>query len=94
MYTRGFRAVDNSMSGSQISTGTYVIIEEATPQNGDIVVALVPDSNTLLIRTYTTANDEISLIPDNANFHAQTYKAGDVKIIGGVAQLVIDIKRK
>jgi hypothetical protein len=94
IYTKGFKAIDNSMSGSQIIAGTHVLIEEDSPVDGEIVVAQVPGNAELLIRRYTTANDEITLLPDNSNYKPQTFRAKDVRIIGIVTELRINLGRK
>jgi|GEM_PF-1029167 len=95
IYTKGFKAIDNSMSGSQILIGTNVLIEEDdSPLDGEIVVAQVPGNTELLIRRYTTANDEITLIPDNSSYKPLTFRANEIRIIGIVTDLHTHIGRK
>lgn len=68
-----------SMIGCGIMNGDYIIIEQqATAENGDIVVALIDDSAT--VKTFYKENNHIRLQPENPNM--EPIIVDDCKILG------------
>jgi len=72
------------MQDEAILNGDYVLVEKAkTAQNGDIVVALVEQTDATLKRLYREG-DRIRLQPSNASMQPIIVPAASVEIQGRV----------
>lgn len=77
-----------SMIDDGILEGDYVIIEQtASPRNGDIVVALIDNSNATLKRFYAEKNN-IRLQPANKSMKPMLFKKDRVTIQGRVKGVI------
>lgn len=77
-----------SMIDDGILEGDYVIIEQtASPRNGDIVVALIDNSNATLKRFYLEKNN-IRLQPANKTMKPMLFKKSRVTIQGRVKGVI------
>ena len=78
----------DSMQEEHILDGDYVLVEKArTARNGEIVVALVDNSETTLKRFYREG-DNIRLQPANAKMAPIVVPAGSVQIQGRVVGIL------
>jgi repressor LexA len=79
------RVKGDSMVDDHICDGDYILVENAvTAQNGDIVVALVAETDATLKRFFLEGEDKVRLQPANAQMDPIIVPAGDVKIQGRV----------
>lgn len=79
----------NSMVEDHILDGDYIVVEQTQVANpGEIVVALVRDSEATLKRFYREANGKIRLQPANSEMHPLIVPAADVKIQGRVVSVL------
>jgi len=77
-----------SMIDDGILEGDYVIIEQtASPKNGDIVVALIDNSNATLKRYYCEKNN-IRLQPANKTMKPMLFKKNRITIQGRVKGVI------
>lgn len=77
-----------SMIDDGILEGDYVIIEQtSSPKNGDIVVALIDNSNATLKRFYAEKNN-IRLQPSNKTMKSMLFKKDRVTIQGRVKGVI------
>lgn len=77
-----------SMIDDGILEGDYVIIEQtASPKNGDIVVALIDNSNATLKRFYAEKNN-VRLQPSNKTMKSMLFKKDRVTIQGRVKGVI------
>ena len=73
----------DSMTGIGILDGDWVIIEPADHiKNGDLVAALIDNSETTLKRFKRQDNGQIDLIAENPNIPVMRYEAEQVQIQG------------
>lgn len=73
----------DSMVDAGIHDGDYVIIQhQETANNGDIVVALIDESEATLKRFYTISDNRIRLIPENQTMEPMNFPANRVRIQG------------
>ena len=73
----------DSMIDAGIHDGDYVIIQhQETANNGDIVVALIDESEATLKRYYTISDNRIRLIPENTSMEPMNYSADRIRIQG------------
>ncbi len=87
------RVHGESMSGAGIMAGDLVIVrQDAEPQNGDIIVALLDDEAT--VKRFTRKNGQVVLLPENPNFQpiAVSTDRADFKVIGVVVGLLRNYK--
>lgn len=79
----------NSMVEDHILDGDYIVVEQTQVANpGEIVVALIRDSETTLKRFYREAGGKIRLQPANSEMHPIIVPASDVKIQGRVVSVL------
>lgn len=79
----------NSMVEDHILDGDYIVVEQTQVANpGEIVVALIRDSETTLKRFYREAGGKIRLQPANSEMHPIIVPANDVKIQGRVVSVL------
>jgi repressor LexA len=79
----------NSMVEDHILDGDYIVVEQTQVANpGEIVVALVRDSEATLKRFYREAGGKIRLQPANSEMHPIIVPAGEVKIQGRVVSVL------
>jgi len=86
--TFALRVRGESMIDDGILEGDYVIIEQTNnPRNGDIVVALIDNSNATLKRFYSE-KDGIRLQPANKTMKPLKFAKGRVTIQGKVKGVI------
>lgn len=86
------RVVGNSMINARIFDGDTVFIDKtAEIKNGDIVAALVNDTEATLKRFYLYG-DTVVLRPENPDMEERQYPANQVKLLGKVKKVVYEIK--
>jgi repressor LexA len=79
------RVKGDSMVDDHICDGDYILVENAaTAQNGEIVVALVGETDATLKRFFLEGENRVRLQPANAQMDPIIVPAGDVKIQGRV----------
>jgi repressor LexA len=79
------RVKGDSMVDDHICDGDYILVENAgTAQNGDIVVALVGETDATLKRFFLEGENKVRLQPANAQMDPIIVPAGDIKIQGRV----------
>jgi repressor LexA len=79
------RVKGDSMVDDHICDGDYILVENAaTAQNGEIVVALVGETDATLKRFFLEGEEKVRLQPANAQMDPIIVPAGDVKIQGRV----------
>ncbi|HET7100142.1 MAG TPA: transcriptional repressor LexA, partial [Terriglobia bacterium] len=79
------RVKGDSMVDDHICDGDYILVENAAAaQNGDIVVALVGETDATLKRFFLEGKEKVRLQPANAQMDPIIVPAGDVKIQGRV----------
>jgi len=87
-HTFALRVRGDSMIDDGILEGDYVIIEQTmSPRNGEIVVALIDNSNATLKRFYDE-KDNIRLQPANKTMRAMIFKRNRVTIQGKVKGII------
>lgn len=72
---------DSMVEAGILDGDTAIIKQSATASNGDIVVALVDDSEATL-KVFKKSDGVISLIPKNPAYQTRTFEAGRIKIQG------------
>jgi repressor LexA len=83
------RVSGESMRDLGIYDGDVVIVKQVLPgdvKNGDIVVALVNNENTVK-SYYSMSGGKIELRPANSEFQPQIYRSGEVSVQGKVIGL-------
>jgi repressor LexA len=76
----------DSMIGARICEGDIIFVDrDAEVSNGDIVVALINDDDTLIKRFYRYG-EEIILRPENPTQTEQHYRVQEVQILGKVKE--------
>jgi len=79
------RVKGDSMVDDHICDGDFILVENAaTAQNGDIVVALVGETDATLKRFFLEGEEKVRLQPANAQMDPIIVPAGNVKIQGRV----------
>src|ERR1700682_4069631 len=79
----------NSMVDDHILDGDYIVVEPTQVANaGEIVVALVRESEATLKRFYREAGGKIRLQPANSEMHPIIVPASEVKIQGRVVSVL------
>jgi repressor LexA len=79
------RVKGDSMVDDHICNGDYILVENAaTANNGEIVVALVGETDATLKRFFLEGENKVRLQPANAQMDPIIVPAGDVKIQGRV----------
>lgn len=77
----------DSMIDAGIWDGDYVIVKpQATVNNGEIGVTLLGDEAT--VKRIYLKKGEITLKPENRSMKPETYKSGEVRIIGKVIGVI------
>jgi len=80
----------DSMIGKNIVDGDYVIVEQGkTPQNGDVVAALIDNESTL--KTYTTRGGKPVLRAENPKY-PEFIPAAELSVQGVMVALIRKIK--
>jgi repressor LexA len=73
----------DSMIEDHICSGDLILLEKVSEvRDGDIVVALVSNTETTLKRFYREAEDKVRLQPANSSLKPIIVSAGDVQIQG------------
>ena len=81
------RITGDSMVEAGIWDGDYVIVKpQESVNNGEIVVVLIGDEST--VKRIYLKKEGITLKPENRNMKPETYKPGEVQIIGKVIGVV------
>ena len=81
------RVTGESMVDSGIFHGDYVVVKpQKTVNNGEIGVVLIGDEST--VKRIYLKKGEITLKPENSNMKPETYKSGEVQIIGKVIGVI------
>jgi len=81
------RASDDSMIGARIFAGDLVFAEaKAGFQNGDLVIASIPEADAV-IRRYYKYGPKVILHPENPTIKDLEYESKDVKILGKVREV-------
>ena len=76
------------MIDAGIFSGDYVVVQEQrVAENGDVVVAGIPDDEAT-IKTFSRRDDKIVLTPANAALDPMVFDSGDVSIFGKVVTIV------
>ena len=84
------QAQGDSMTGSRIFDGDYVLIRcQNTAENGQIVAALVNGDSEATLKRIKFAGDMVLLEATNPEFETQVYKAKDVRIQGVAVSNII-----
>jgi len=78
----------DSMVDAGILDGDYVVVrQQPTADNGDVVVAGIPDDEAT-VKTYTRRNGRIILLPANDRFEPMTFRPDEVSIYGKVVTVL------
>lgn len=86
------KVVGNSMINARIHDGDVVLIDkDASVKNGDIVVALVNQTEATLKRFYQYG-ETVVLRPENSEMDEQQYPANEVKVLGKVKKVVYELQ--
>jgi repressor LexA len=76
------RVRGNSMIDAGILDGDFVVCrQQATANNGDIVVAGIPGDEAT-IKTFTKSNNKITLTPSNSTMKPMVFETGEVSVYG------------
>jgi repressor LexA len=82
------RVQGDSMMDAGIFSGDYVVVQEQrVAENGDVVVAGIPDDEAT-IKTFSRRDDKIILTPANAAFEPMVFDSSEVSIFGKVVTIV------
>jgi repressor LexA len=85
------RVHGDSMIDAGIFSGDYVVVQEQrVAENGDVVVAGIPDDEAT-IKTFSRRHDKIVLTPANAALEPMVFDSADVNIFGKVVTIVRQI---
>lgn len=73
----------DSMIDAGIHDSDYVIVRQSsTARDGEIVVALVDESEATLKRFYTISDNRIRLVPENSSMEPMNFREDQVRIQG------------
>jgi repressor LexA len=76
------RVRGNSMIDAGILDGDFVVCrQQATANNGDIVVAGIPGDEAT-IKTFTKSGNKITLTPSNSTMKPMVFETGEVSVYG------------
>jgi repressor LexA len=76
------RVRGNSMIDAGILDGDFVVCrQQATANNGDIVVAGIPGDEAT-IKTFTKSGNKITLTPSNSTMKPMFFETGEVSVYG------------
>jgi len=82
------RVRGDSMVDAGILDGDYVVVrQQPNAENGDIVVAGIPDDEAT-VKTYTLRNGHVTLLPANERFAPMTFDPHEVSIYGKVVTVL------
>jgi len=85
------KVIGDSMINVRIQDGDTVFIDkDASINNGDIVVALINDTEATLKRFYLYG-DVVVLRPENPNMQERQYPASEVRVLGKVKKVVYEL---
>lgn len=83
------RVKGDSMTGDHIQDGDLLVVNpSASPQEGDIVVALVDGEATVKHLHLAERGEEVELRPSNPDYEPIHVRAEEVHIVGMVAGLL------
>jgi repressor LexA len=82
------RVRGDSMMDAGIFSGDYVVVrQQPEAENGDVVVAGIPDEEAT-VKTFSRRGEKIILTPANAAFEPMVFDGNDVTIFGKVVTIV------
>jgi repressor LexA len=82
------RVRGDSMIEAGILDGDYVVATQVThPNNGDIVVAGIPDGEAT-VKTYSRSGADVTLTPANSTMEPMTFTADQVELYGRVVTVM------
>jgi repressor LexA len=82
------RVQGDSMMDAGIFSGDYVVVQEQrVAENGDVVVAGIPDDEAT-VKTFSRKDDKIILTPANPAFQPMVFDSSEVSIFGKVVTIV------
>lgn len=82
------RVRGDSMIDAGILDGDFVVCRsQATAEQGDIVVAGIPGDEAT-VKTFTTADDRVVLLPSNARLEPMEFDPADVHVFGRVVTVL------
>lgn len=82
------RVRGDSMIDAGILDGDYVVARvQAVADQGDIVIAGIPGDEAT-VKTWTTKDDEVVLLPANPNLSPMVYDPDDVQVFGRVVTVM------
>lgn len=83
---------DNSMINARIAKGDCVLIDEKrTPENGDIVIAVVKETELTTMGRFSVVEDKIALLKANDTQSITYYEKNEIDIKGIVLQVLFTI---
>ncbi|NLK53106.1 MAG: LexA family transcriptional regulator [Syntrophomonadaceae bacterium] len=86
-----FRVSDDSMNGSRMCPGDIILVDTHIKPKDNTVVVVKIKNGPMLIRKINYTNDEIILSPTNPKYQLQIFYANEIKIIGVVVRINIDV---
>jgi repressor LexA len=82
------RVRGDSMMDAGIFSGDYVVVQEQrVAENGDVVVAGIPDDEAT-VKTFSRRDDKVILTPANPAFEPMVFDSSEVNIFGKVVTIV------
>lgn len=82
------RVRGESMTGVGIMDGDFVVArQQATANNGDIIVAGIPGDEAT-VKTYKHSGNKVTLIPSNPAFENMVYTSDEVTVYGKVVTVM------
>jgi repressor LexA len=82
------RVHGDSMIDAGIFSGDYVVVQEQrVAENGDVVVAGIPDDEAT-VKTFSRRDDKIVLTPANAAYEPMVFDSAEVNVFGKVVTIV------
>ena len=76
------------MIGVGIMDGDFVVArQQATANNGDIIVAGIPGDEAT-VKTYKQSGNKVTLIPSNPAFENMVYTSDEVTVYGKVVTVM------
>jgi repressor LexA len=82
------RVHGDSMIDAGIFSGDYVVVQEQrVAENGDVVVAGIPDDEAT-VKTFSRRDDKIVLTPANAAYEPMVFDSSEVSVFGKVVTIV------
>jgi repressor LexA len=82
------RVHGDSMIDAGIFSGDYVVVQEQrVAENGDVVVAGIPDEEAT-VKTFSRRDDKIVLTPANAAYEPMVFDSAEVNVFGKVVTIV------